>query len=63
MNKPNKRIYIFDTTLRDGQQCPGAGMNFENNIRYAKLAANVNIDIFICAIISQDENVQQHRSQ
>ena len=45
MNKPNKRIYIFDTTLRDGQQCPGAGMNFENNLRYAKLAAKVNIDI------------------
>ncbi|KAB8033168.1 LeuA family protein [Fluviispira multicolorata] len=40
-----KQIKIFDTTLRDGQQCPGAGMSFENNIEYAKLAANANIDI------------------
>jgi 2-isopropylmalate synthase len=45
MKKPNKRIYIFDTTLRDGQQCPGAGMSFDNNLEYARLAANVNIDI------------------
>ena len=34
----NKQIMIFDTTLRDGQQCPGAGMSFENNIEYARLA-------------------------
>ncbi len=39
------QVYIFDTTLRDGQQCPGAGMSFEDNMNYAKLAANVNIDI------------------
>lgn len=41
----SKQVYIFDTTLRDGQQCPGAGMNFEKNMEYAQLAANVNIDI------------------
>ncbi len=40
-----RQIKIFDTTLRDGQQCPGAGMSFENNIEYAKLAAKANIDI------------------
>ncbi len=44
-NKTSKQVYIFDTTLRDGQQCPGAGMDFEQNIQYAKLAAKVNIDI------------------
>jgi 2-isopropylmalate synthase len=43
--KNSKQVYIFDTTLRDGQQCPGAGMSFEKNIEYAQLAANVNIDI------------------
>lgn len=41
----NKQIMIFDTTLRDGQQCPGAGMSFENNIEYARLAANAQVDI------------------
>ena len=40
-----KKINIFDTTLRDGQQCPGAGMNFDANIHYALLASKANIDI------------------
>jgi len=44
-SKSSKQIYIFDTTLRDGQQCPGAGMSFDKNMEYAQLAANVNIDI------------------
>src|SRR5262249_52979982 len=38
-------ITIFDTTLRDGQQCPGAGMSFEKNIEYAKLAAAAGVDV------------------
>ncbi|PWT94387.1 MAG: 2-isopropylmalate synthase [Candidatus Melainabacteria bacterium] len=38
-------IRIFDTTLRDGQQCPGAGMSFEKNIEYARLASKLRIDV------------------
>lgn len=41
----DNRIYIFDTTLRDGQQCPGAGMSFEDNLKYAHLATAVGVDI------------------
>ncbi len=41
----SQQVYIFDTTLRDGQQCPGAGMSFDKNLEYARLAAGVNIDI------------------
>lgn len=40
-----KHIKIFDTTLRDGQQCPGAGMTFEQNLEYAKLACDLRVDI------------------
>lgn len=40
-----KQIYILDTTLRDGQQSPGAGMSFEENIQYAELAHKLRIDI------------------
>lgn len=40
-----QKIYIFDTTLRDGQQSPGAGMPFEDNIAYADLADKLNIDV------------------
>jgi 2-isopropylmalate synthase len=38
-------IKIFDTTLRDGQQCPGAGMTFDNNIEYARLACDLHVDV------------------
>jgi 2-isopropylmalate synthase len=41
----NWRIQVFDTTLRDGQQCPGAGMSFEQNIAYAQLAAKLKVDV------------------
>ena len=56
----SKQVYIFDTTLRDGQQCPGAGMDFEHNLEYAKFAANVNIDILEAgfpAASSEDFNI------
>ncbi|MBL4659243.1 MAG: hypothetical protein JKY19_02725 [Alcanivoracaceae bacterium] len=45
MTHNSTQVYIFDTTLRDGQQCPGAGMDLAQNLAYAKLAAKVNIDI------------------
>src|SRR5207244_55332 len=38
-------LQIFDTTIRDGQQCPGAGMSLENNLAYAELAAEVGVDV------------------
>ncbi len=41
----SKQIFILDTTLRDGQQSPGAGMSFENNLHYAHLAHKLKIDI------------------
>lgn len=44
MNSSN-HIQIFDTTLRDGQQCPGAGMSKTANIRYAELAAELGVDV------------------
>ena len=46
-NKKNddRQVKIFDTTLRDGQQCPGAGMSYERNLEYARLAADLGVDI------------------
>src|SRR5882757_7763075 len=32
----NKRIIIFDTTLRDGEQCPGASMNLREKLEVAR---------------------------
>ena len=37
-NKSDKdRVIIFDTTLRDGEQCPGATMTFEEKLEVAEL--------------------------
>jgi 2-isopropylmalate synthase len=43
--KDNRHIKIFDTTLRDGQQCPGAGMTFKDNLEYARLACELRVDV------------------
>ncbi len=40
-----KIIKIFDTTLRDGEQSPGASMNVEEKITLAKQLAKLGVDI------------------
>ena len=40
-----RMIRIFDTTLRDGEQSPGASMNVEEKIMIAKQLARLNVDI------------------
>ena len=45
MNTASRQVKIFDTTLRDGQQCPGAGMSFKANLEYVKLAMKLGIDV------------------
>jgi len=44
MNKP-KMIRIFDTTLRDGEQSPGASMNIEEKLRIAHQLEKLNVDV------------------
>ena len=38
-------IKIFDTTLRDGEQSPGASMNVEEKLRIAKQLQMLNVDV------------------
>ena len=38
-------IRIFDTTLRDGEQSPGASMNVEEKVMVAKQLARLGVDI------------------
>ncbi|WP_447974164.1 2-isopropylmalate synthase [Nitrospira sp. Kam-Ns4a] len=40
-----RTIRIFDTTLRDGEQSPGASMNVEEKVMIAKQLARLNVDI------------------
>src|SRR6202789_3757560 len=40
-----QKIKIFDTTLRDGEQSPGASMNHEEKMRIAELLDEMGVDI------------------
>jgi len=40
-----ERVYIFDTTLRDGEQVPGAKLAKEQKVEIAKQLAALNVDI------------------
>lgn len=44
MSKKNT-IKIFDTTLRDGEQSPGASMNIEEKLRIATQLEKLNVDV------------------
>ncbi len=39
------RIIIFDTTLRDGEQSPGASMNIEEKRRIAEMLERLGVDV------------------
>src|SRR5579864_6454871 len=41
----NDRVVIFDTTLRDGEQSPGASMNLDEKIKIALLLEEMGIDV------------------
>ena len=41
----SKRIKIFDTTLRDGEQSPGCSMNLKEKIQMAKQLERMKVDI------------------
>jgi len=45
-------IRIFDTTLRDGEQSPGASMNVEEKIIIAKQLARLGVDIIEAGTVS-----------
>ncbi len=46
-NSPSKpeKLIIFDTTLRDGEQSPGASMNREEKLQVARTLARLKVDV------------------
>jgi len=42
---PKDRVIIFDTTLRDGEQAPGATMNLEEKLLIAKTLEKMGVDV------------------
>src|SRR5919205_1990788 len=45
MTADSNRVLIFDTTLRDGEQCPGATMTLEEKLEVADLLDRMGVDI------------------
>ena len=39
------KVIIFDTTLRDGEQCPGASMNPQQKLEVARQLQRLNVDV------------------
>lgn len=45
MTSTNNQVIIFDTTLRDGEQSPGAAMTKEEKIRIARQLEKLGVDV------------------
>jgi len=41
----SRKIHIFDTTLRDGEQVPGAKLNKRQKLEIAQQLAKLNVDV------------------
>lgn len=40
-----RKVFIFDTTLRDGEQSPGCSMNLDEKVRMAKQLERLGVDV------------------
>lgn len=40
-----EHLVIFDTTLRDGEQSPGASMTMEEKVRIARQLERMGVDV------------------
>jgi 2-isopropylmalate synthase len=58
----DERIYVFDTTLRDGEQSPGCSLNTEEKVRMARQLELLRVDVieagFPIASVGDFEAVQ-----
>jgi len=45
MSTDKNRVYIFDTTMRDGEQSPGASMSLEEKTQISRVFDEMGIDI------------------
>ena len=66
-SRDKNRVVIFDTTLRDGEQAPGASMNLDEKIKIALLLEEMGVDVieagFPIASVGDFEAVQEVASR
>lgn len=49
------RVLVFDTTLRDGEQSPGCGMNIDEKLQMAEVLCQLNVDVIECGFPASSE--------
>jgi 2-isopropylmalate synthase len=52
---PTDRVQIFDTTLRDGEQSPGATMNVEEKLMMARQLEKLGVDVIEAGFAASSE--------
>src|SRR6201981_888370 len=57
------RVIIFDTTLRDGEQCPGATMTFEEKLEVAEMLDDMGVDVIEAGFPLHPEGVSRAVSE
>ena len=61
-----RKIKIFDTTLRDGEQMAGVGMNIADKVRVAGVLAKLRVDFIEAGFPASsvnDRKAVEHISQ
>ena len=72
MHQHTEKLIIFDTTLRDGEQSPGASMTQEEKVRIARTLEKMQVDVIeagfavaspgdFAAVQAVAENIQNSR--
>ena len=57
------RVFIFDTTMRDGEQSPGASMTLREKLELAELLQEMKVDVCEAGFAASSEGDFQCVSQ
>ena len=59
----SEKLIIFDTTLRDGEQSPGASMTKDEKVRIAKSLEKMRVDVIEAGLQSHHKGTLKQFKQ